>query len=114
MKFITVTELRQQLLQVVSEIEATKEQFVVTKNGKPVVLIQFATDEAFAGLKASTAPEVKAAMPGPLVYDKTPAVPAPPPDPEPRKSDMDNLGYKTVKGTEKKGGEGHGSNLPER
>ena len=47
MKFITVTELRPRLLEIVSEIEATKEQFVVTKNGKPVVLIQFVTEDAF-------------------------------------------------------------------
>jgi len=47
MKFITVTELKQRATQVVSEIESTKEEVVITKNGKPVVLIQFITDEVF-------------------------------------------------------------------
>jgi antitoxin (DNA-binding transcriptional repressor) of toxin-antitoxin stability system len=47
MKFITVTELKQRATQVVSEIESTKEEVVITKNGKPVVLMQFITDEVF-------------------------------------------------------------------
>lgn len=47
MKFITVTELRQGATKIVAEIEATKEPVAVTKNGKPVVLMQFVTDEAF-------------------------------------------------------------------
>jgi prevent-host-death family protein len=48
MKFITVTELRQQATQVVSEIESTREEVIVTKNGKPVVLMSSITDEAFS------------------------------------------------------------------
>jgi prevent-host-death family protein len=48
MKFITVTELRQRATQIVSEIEATKEEVIITKNGKPVVLMQFVSDEAFS------------------------------------------------------------------
>ncbi|MGD0657516.1 MAG: type II toxin-antitoxin system Phd/YefM family antitoxin [Syntrophorhabdales bacterium] len=108
MKFITVTELRPRLLEIVSEIEATKEQFVVTKNGKPVVLIQFVTDEAFAGLKASTS-EAKATIAGGITYDKTPAVPAPPPEPEPKKDEMDKLySPKKAESSEGKGGKGHG------
>ena len=47
MKFITVTELKQRATQVVSEIESTKEEVVITKNGKPVVLMEFITDEVF-------------------------------------------------------------------
>ena len=47
MKFVTVTELKQRATQVVSEIESTKEEVVITKNGKPVVLMQFITDEVF-------------------------------------------------------------------
>jgi PHD/YefM family antitoxin component YafN of YafNO toxin-antitoxin module len=47
MKFITVTELKQRATQVVSEIGSTKEEVVITKNGKPVVLMQFITDEVF-------------------------------------------------------------------
>lgn len=47
MKFVTVTELRQQTTQIVAEIEKTREEVVVTKNGKPVVVMKFITDEAF-------------------------------------------------------------------
>ncbi len=47
MKFITVTELKQRATQIISEVESTHEQVVVTKMGKPVALIQFITDEAF-------------------------------------------------------------------
>ena len=47
MKFITVSELKQRATQIVTEIEDTREEVVITKNGKPVVLIQFITDEAF-------------------------------------------------------------------
>ena len=47
LKFITVSELRAQATQIVSEMEATKEEVVVTKNGKPVVLMQLVGDEAF-------------------------------------------------------------------
>ena len=47
MKFITVTELKQRATQIISEVESTHEEVVVTKMGKPVALIQFITDEAF-------------------------------------------------------------------
>jgi len=47
MKFITVTELRARASEIVSEIEASKEPVAVTKNGKPVVLIQLVTEDAF-------------------------------------------------------------------
>ena len=47
MKFITVSELRQRATQIVSEIESTKEEVIITKNGKPVVLMRFISDEAF-------------------------------------------------------------------
>ena len=47
MKFITVTELRLRATEVVREIEKTKEEVIVTKKGKPVVLMQFITDDAF-------------------------------------------------------------------
>ena len=40
MKFITVSELRLRATEVVREIEQTREEVVVTKNGKPVVLMQ--------------------------------------------------------------------------
>ena len=41
MKFITVTELRLRATEVVREIEETREEVVVTKKGKPVVLMRF-------------------------------------------------------------------------
>jgi prevent-host-death family protein len=47
MKFITVSELRANASQIISEIEESKEPVAVTKNGKPVVLIQFVTEKAF-------------------------------------------------------------------
>lgn len=47
MKFITVTELRKKATQIVTEIESRKEEVIITKNGKPVVLMRFITDEAF-------------------------------------------------------------------
>ena len=53
MRFITVTELKQKATQIISEVESTKEEVVVTKNGKPVALIQFISNNAFA-LKEST------------------------------------------------------------
>jgi PHD/YefM family antitoxin component YafN of YafNO toxin-antitoxin module len=47
MKFVTVSELRQKATQIVSEIEKKKEEVIVTKNGKPVVVMRFITDKAF-------------------------------------------------------------------
>lgn len=47
MKFITVSELKQRATQIVREIEETKNEVVVTKNGRPVVLMRFVSDEAF-------------------------------------------------------------------
>lgn len=40
MKFVTVTELRLKATQIVSEIEATREEVIVTKKGHPVVLMR--------------------------------------------------------------------------
>ena len=59
MKFITVTELKQRATQVVSEIESTKEEVVITKNGKPVVLMEFITDEVFNLKEKTKREEVK-------------------------------------------------------
>lgn len=47
MKFITVSELRLRATQIVKEVERTKEDVVVTKNGKPKVMIRFIDDTAF-------------------------------------------------------------------
>jgi len=48
MKFITITELRLKATEIVREIEDTGEEMVVTKKGKPVILMQFITDKAFS------------------------------------------------------------------
>ena len=48
MKFVTVSELRLRATEVVREIEETREEVIVTKKGKPVVLMQFVSDEAFS------------------------------------------------------------------
>jgi hypothetical protein len=48
MKFITITELRLKATEIVREIEDAKEDVIVTKKGKPVVLMQFITDEVFS------------------------------------------------------------------
>jgi prevent-host-death family protein len=48
MRFITVSELRLRATEVVREIEETREKVIVTKKGKPVVLMQSITDEAFS------------------------------------------------------------------
>ncbi len=38
MRFITVTELKQRATQIITEVESSKEEVVITKNGKPVAL----------------------------------------------------------------------------
>jgi PHD/YefM family antitoxin component YafN of YafNO toxin-antitoxin module len=48
MKFITVSELRLRATEVVREIEETKEDVIVTKKGKPVVLMRFIEHGAFS------------------------------------------------------------------
>jgi antitoxin (DNA-binding transcriptional repressor) of toxin-antitoxin stability system len=40
MRFVTVTELKQRATQIVSQIQASGEEMVITKNGKPVVLMR--------------------------------------------------------------------------
>ena len=59
MKFITVTELKLKATQVVAEIERSKEEVVVTKNGKPVVLIKLVSDSDFALKAKQKGKEVK-------------------------------------------------------
>jgi antitoxin (DNA-binding transcriptional repressor) of toxin-antitoxin stability system len=48
MKFLTVSELRLRATEIVREIEETGEEVIITKRGKPVVLMQFITEEAFS------------------------------------------------------------------
>lgn len=47
MKFVTVSELRLKATQIVSEIETTREEVIVTKNGKPVVLMRHVEEGEF-------------------------------------------------------------------
>lgn len=47
MKFVTVTELRAHAPRIISEIETTKEEITVTKNGKPVVLMRFVEEREY-------------------------------------------------------------------
>jgi len=58
MKFYTVSELRQRATQIVTEIEGSREEVIITKNGKPVVLMSFITEEAFS-LKENVKEKVK-------------------------------------------------------
>jgi prevent-host-death family protein len=47
LKFITVTELKAQALRVVSAINDTGEEVIITKNGKPVVLMRPVSEGEF-------------------------------------------------------------------
>lgn len=47
MKFVTVSELRLKATQIVAEIETTREEVIVTKLGKPVVLIRPVEEQEF-------------------------------------------------------------------
>jgi antitoxin (DNA-binding transcriptional repressor) of toxin-antitoxin stability system len=48
MKFLTVTELRLKATEIIREIEQTGDEVIITKKGKPVVLMQFITHEIFS------------------------------------------------------------------
>ena len=48
MRFVTVSDLKQRATQVVAEIAATGEEVVVTKNGKPVVLMRIVEEKEFS------------------------------------------------------------------
>jgi len=43
MKFITVSELRLKAPSLVREVEKSKDEMVITRNGKPVALLSFFT-----------------------------------------------------------------------
>ena len=47
MKVITVSELKQRATQIISELESTKEEVIVTKNGKAVAWIQYFSENEF-------------------------------------------------------------------
>ena len=59
MKFITVTELKQRATQIVSEIESKRRKIVITKNGKPVVVMKPACEEAFRYIIPKNKAELK-------------------------------------------------------
>jgi PHD/YefM family antitoxin component YafN of YafNO toxin-antitoxin module len=59
MKFITVSELRLKATEVVREIEETREEVIITKKGKPVVLMRFIEHEAFSLKETEKEKEVK-------------------------------------------------------
>ncbi len=44
LKFVTVSELRLKATQIVAEVERTGKQVIITKNGKPVVVLQRVTE----------------------------------------------------------------------
>jgi len=48
MKFLTVTELRLKATEIIREIEQSGDEVVITKKGKPVVLMQLITDKIFS------------------------------------------------------------------
>jgi prevent-host-death family protein len=50
MKFITVTELNKRATHIVSEIESTGEEVIITKKGKPLILMSLVSNSDF-GLK---------------------------------------------------------------
>lgn len=45
LKFVTVSELRLRATQIVSEVEKTGKQIIITKNGRPVCVLQRVTEE---------------------------------------------------------------------
>ena len=48
MKFVTVSELRANATRIVADVEKSGEEVIVTKNGKPVVLMRPVSADEFA------------------------------------------------------------------
>jgi prevent-host-death family protein len=48
MRFITVSELRANATRIVADVENGGEEVIITKNGKPVVLIRSVSSDEFA------------------------------------------------------------------
>ena len=48
MRFVTVTELRANATQIISEIVETKREIIITKRGKPVTIIHPVSDKGFS------------------------------------------------------------------
>lgn len=53
MKFITVSELRAQAPKVITDLEDTREEVIITKKGKPVALIRLIEEGEFEIKKTS-------------------------------------------------------------
>ncbi len=47
LRFITVTQLKAQATAIVTEVEKTKRAVVITRNGKPVCIIQPVKEQEF-------------------------------------------------------------------
>jgi PHD/YefM family antitoxin component YafN of YafNO toxin-antitoxin module len=47
MKFVSISEAQRKLTHIISEVEETHEGVVITKNGKPVVLMRFVAEGEF-------------------------------------------------------------------
>ena len=47
LKFVTVTEFKAKATAIIAEIEKTKKQVVITKNGRPVAVISPALEDDF-------------------------------------------------------------------
>jgi PHD/YefM family antitoxin component YafN of YafNO toxin-antitoxin module len=76
MKFITVSELRLRATQVVKELEKTREEVVVTKNGKPIVLMRYIDDTVFELKKDKSEKYRTRAGRQPVKHQKNPDLPS--------------------------------------
>jgi len=47
MKFVTVAEARKSLTKIIGIIEEKKEEFIITKNGRPVVVMKYISGDDF-------------------------------------------------------------------
>ncbi len=54
-RFVTVTELKKLATAMVTEVEAKHSDIVITRNGKPVAILQRILEKDFALLKKRTA-----------------------------------------------------------
>ncbi|HUL00258.1 MAG TPA: type II toxin-antitoxin system prevent-host-death family antitoxin [Nitrospirota bacterium] len=45
LRFLTVTELQRKLMEVIREIEKTGKEVIISRNGKPVVIMQRVSEQ---------------------------------------------------------------------
>ncbi len=50
LSFITVSELQQRATAIIADVERTGKQVIITKNGKPVAILERVTEEDFPSL----------------------------------------------------------------